>query len=216
MRGLFPFLAGTLLLAVFSISHAEVKTFKTVQGDEKNLVEFVSQATLETVMGHTSNVTGSVDFDPADLAAAKSATFTVDLRTLDTGIALRNKHMRDQFLHTALNPMAVFTLGRVVSTDKPALASGETAHVTVEGELKINSVSKSCQIPLTLTYRNSDPESVERLYGGKGDILIVQGTWTVKLADHGIKRPEMLFMRLSEEQKLTVSLAATDIPPEKK
>ena len=34
----------------------------------------------------------------------------------------------------------------------------------------------------------------------------------VRLADHEISRPEFLFMRLAEAQKVTVSFAVTDAP----
>jgi len=202
-----------LVLIVGTAAMAEVKTFQTVPNDAKNSVEFVSDATMERIVGRTSNIAGSLNVDVNDLMATKVGNFTVDLRTIDTGIAMRNGHLRDKYLHTEKNPNATFTLTKFVSSDKTGLKSGETAKTVAEGELSINGVSKTYQIPLTLTYSITNPEAQQRLYGSTGDILVASGHWTVKLADHQVERPQMLMMRIAEDQEISVGFALTDVLP---
>ena len=83
---------------------AEAKMFRTVAKDPKNVIQFTSQATLETVVGKTSVVTGHVDLNLDSVAATTDGGFSVDLNTLDTGIGMRNNDMRKDFLETAKFP----------------------------------------------------------------------------------------------------------------
>jgi hypothetical protein len=78
-------------------------------------------------------------------------------------------------------------------------------------------VTKTYQIPIALTYTPSasSPEAAQRLYGGKGELVNVTAEWSVRLADHGIIRPSFLFMRLAEEQHVSVAFALTDILPKR-
>jgi polyisoprenoid-binding protein YceI len=192
---------------------AEVKTFKTVPGDVKNVVEFTSDAPMEKIVGKTPDITGTLELNPDDLMSAAAGSFTVDLRTLDTGINMRNQHMRENHLETDKFPDAAFTLTRFISSDKTSLVPGETAKVVAEGEFKIHGIGKSYQIPAKIYYAKSDKSTEGRLGGSKGDLLSVNAEFTVKLADHQIKRPELLFMKLAEEQKIEVSFAMTNMVP---
>lgn len=212
MRNLiFPVFA--LILAAFGTAQSEVKTFKTLPNDAKNVVEFTSDAPMEKIVGKTSSIAGAIDIDVHDLASASKAHFEVDLNTLDTGIGLRNQHMRENHLETEKFPTATFTLARFVSSDKKGIGPGETANVVAEGEFKIHGVGKTYQIPVKLYYAVSDKATQTRLGGSMGALLNASAEFTVKLADHEIKRPELLFMKLAPEQKIEVNFAMTDVLP---
>jgi polyisoprenoid-binding protein YceI len=193
-------LGGTLLILGQAVAQAEIKTFRTAPRDTRNLVQFISDAPMEKVVGKTHDVTGTLDLNLAEVAATTSGTFEVDLRTLDTGIGLRNKHMRKDHLETDKFPKATFTLQRFVSADRPTLGPGETANVVAEGELALHGVTKVYQVPVRLTYEQSGQ-------------VTVSAAFVVKLADHQIRRPELLFMRLAEEQNVEVSFSMTDLAP---
>ena len=211
MRVMMGFLITGLLLSGSVL--AEVKTFKTVPGDAKNVIEFTSDAPMEKIVGKTSNIAGTLDLNLAELPATTNGTFTVDLKTLDTGIGLRNEHMRDNHLETGEFPDATFTLTRLISSDKTALLPGETANAVAEGEFTIHGVNKVYQIPVKLYYAKTNKAAESRLGGSKGDLLSVSAEFTVKLSDHQIKRPELLFLKLADDQKIEVSFAMTDALP---
>ena len=193
---------------------AQPRTLRTIPNDDKNVVQFVSEATLERIVGRTADIRGSVELNSSQLMATTEGKFTVDLRTIDTGIGLRNQHMRENHLDTDEFPEATFTLQKVISANREELLPGESVTMLVEGDFAIHGINKTYQIPLTLTYYpNATAEAGRRLYGGTGDLVEVVGEWTVKLADHNISRPEFLFMRLAEEQIVSVAFALTDVPP---
>ena len=206
-------LSGAVLILGQTVARAEVKSFKTVPNDTRNVVQFTSDAPVEKVVGKTHDITGTLELNLADLAATTGGTFEADLRTLDTGIGLRNQHMRENHLETGKYPKATFTLQRFLSADRTTLEPGETANVVAEGELSVHGVSKVYKISVQLRYAQSDQATKNRLGGNNGDMVAVSAAFVVKLADHGIRRPELLFMRLSGEQNVEVSFAMTDLAP---
>ena len=91
-----------------------------IQSGKPNLVRFQSKAALEDFDGKTRKVTGTLVVDPDDLGDSLQVQVEVDLASLDTGISLRNKHMRENHLETEKYPSAVFRGGKI----RP-LANGE-------------------------------------------------------------------------------------------
>ena len=184
--------------------------FHTVSKDEKNVVQFTSEATMEKIIGRTSAVSGSVELNLENLAATTTGSFAVELETLDTGLALRNQHMRENHLETKRHPQAVFTLKRLENPSKANRSTGDEVTATAVGDLSLHGITKEYAVPLTLRYLAAGGEAEKRLSGGKGNLLYVTANWSIKLDDHQIKRPEFLFLRLSPEQKIDLSVALTD------
>jgi polyisoprenoid-binding protein YceI len=214
-----PFAFETFTVLVITVgtlpSIAETRTFRTVPNDDKNIVQFVSNATLERIIGRTSAISGSIDLNLEDVSAATKGNFEVDLRTVDTGIAMRNQDMRTNYLETDRFPTAKFRLTKIVSAEAKELLPGQTVNIVAEGEFTVHGTGKVYQVPITLTYlpASSDPQTSERLPGGGGDLISVTAEWSLKLADHGIMRPSFLFMRLAEEQVISVAFVLTDKIP---
>src|SRR5690606_23312653 len=86
---------------------ASAARYEIVPGDP-NEVTFVSKAPLETFDGSTKQIRGRIEIDPQALGDSITVEVSVDLASLDTGIELRNQHMRENHLHTEKHPEAVF------------------------------------------------------------------------------------------------------------
>lgn len=164
----------------------------------KNAVIFNSNAPIELIEGHTDKLKGSISIDE-DLNFNKdfSAEFNVDLASIDTGIALRNEHMRDNFLQTAKFPEAVFKVSKVTG-DHEAFAQGKPVSVIADGSVTIHGVTLEQKIPVTVTLKrkNSKPS------------LTFTGKFPVKLEDYKIQRPEVVFQKLADTVFVTVSATA--------
>jgi polyisoprenoid-binding protein YceI len=156
----------------------------------KNRVEFHSKATLESFSGKAKSITAELDVDPEKPMAARGKV-TVDLRTLDTGIDLRNKHMRENHLHTDSFPSAVFTLDSI-SGNGELSADGPTP-LAIHGQMTIHGVTKSVTTPATLSAA-----------GTRG--MRIQTEFPLKITEYGIPRPEFLFLKLAEEVRIIVDL----------
>ena len=103
-----------LLLLAAPRALAAPQTFTVATGDEACEVKFTSKAAMESFDGKTRMISGRVTLDPAALGDSLVIAMDVDMTTLDTGIALRNRHMRENHLHTEQFPTATFAGAKIV------------------------------------------------------------------------------------------------------
>ena len=149
---------------------------------ENGSVEFLSKAPLNEFTGKSSNLNGLVDLDKNLL------DFYVDLNTLNTGIGLRDRHMRENYLETKKYPYAEFT-GKISTI--PPLERGQSKPVTAKGKFTIHGVEKEIEVPGKLTAL-SDTE------------LQLDASFRVLLGDYKIDIPKVVFYELAEEQEVSI------------
>lgn len=166
-----------LLFLYFITTVGQAQTYLTESGN----VNFLSKASLNEFNGESDKLNGLIDLDQNLL------DFYVDLNTLDTGIGLRNKHMRDNYLETKEYPFAEFT-GKMSSV--PTLNSGTKIPVTAIGTFKIHGVERQIEVKGTLS-KNA-----------KGE-LELEGGFNVFLSDYNIEIPKLVFYELAEKQVIT-------------
>ena len=163
----------------------------------KNRAEFQSKATLESFGGKSKQIAAEFELDPATLAATRG-TVTVDLRSLDTGIELRNKHMRENHLHTDSFPTAVFVLDSVRGNN--TLEPTGPTELMVYGSMTMHGTSHAIAASGTVQT------------GAKSGTVRLQTEFPLKITDYGIPRPEFLFLKLAEEVKIIVDLTVEPAP----
>jgi len=210
---LFVALAVASALSV-SANMGFAKDIAFVVDDPKgrDVVSFNSDAPLELIVGTTHKIKGRIVMDDSLDFSKKpfTATFDVDLSSIDTGIPLRNEHMRDNFLETAKYPKAVFSVVSVAG--KPTvLKDGETVKVDAVGEFKLHGKSVSKKIPVEVTLRNNCKTTQEKY--ANCDLIQIKSKFPVAFKDHDIKRPEIVFQKLSDTVIVSVSATARyDLP----
>ncbi|HSW31185.1 MAG TPA: YceI family protein [Longimicrobiales bacterium] len=165
-----------------------------------NLVRFISRASVEEFEGVTERIDGYVRLDATTLTSGSAGGATeiwleVDLASLDTGIGLRNRHMRDRYLETAKYPYATFRGTVVRSEADPARAY----RITARGTLTIHGVAQ----PRDLTCR------VEP----RGPGYRAQCAFEVLLSDHQIEIPKVMFLKLANEISLELDFVVTPAGP---
>ncbi|MHB1193561.1 MAG: YceI family protein [Longimicrobiales bacterium] len=165
-----------------------------------NLVRFISRASVEEFEGVTERIDGYVRLDAATLTPGTAGGATeiwleVDLASLDTGIGLRNRHMRDRYLETAKHPFATFR-GTIMSS----VADPAGAHrVTARGTLTLHGVAR----PRDLTCR------VEPRGPGYRALCAFE----VLLSDHEIEIPKVMFLKLANEISLELDFVVRPAGP---
>jgi polyisoprenoid-binding protein YceI len=187
--------ASLLLFLLLSPSRTEAQSY-LVELARENRVTFISKAPLEDFQGVTHRVDGVVYLEGEGLEGATDLDasrfhFEVDLTSLDTGIGLRNRHMRDRFLETDRFPFATFT-GRVLSLEA---VDSQSFRVVAAGDLSIHGVTRRREIECGVHLE--DDATTQRARD-----LRVRCLFRVALADHDIPIPRLLFMRISEEVEL--------------
>jgi len=202
----------TLLIALsFSALSAETVPFYVNGHQENDAVTFISEATLETIEGKTSEIRGFVTIDPTDATIDPQAEFAVDLTSLKTGIDMRDTHMRENHLKTEKFPEAVFVLRKVTAGEGGDLTDGQPKQMTLEGDFTIHGITRPITMDASVTFMAESETTRQKM---PGDILHIVIQFEVALADYEIKRPKFLFMKLSETQVVDIDIYASTGSPE--
>lgn len=117
----------------------------------------------------------------------------VPLAMLDTGISLRNTHMREKYLETAKYPNAELTLP---SSAVKRPSAGATAPLKAQGTLLLHGVTK--------------PIAIEYTAHPQGNTYTVEGAAQLKLDDYGIKAPSYLGVTVKQDITIHVSFTAIE------
>lgn len=171
-------LFGIIVLLVLSSNTSYSQEFTT----DKGSVTFLSKASLNEFTGESEKLQGLVDLDKNLL------DFYIDLNTLKTGIGLRDRHMRENYLETQKFPYAEFT-GKIAGG--PELKVGETRRVKAIGKFKIHGVERNIEVPGTIKRINDST-------------LELEAEFKLLLGDYKIDIPKVMFYELSEEQTVTI------------
>jgi polyisoprenoid-binding protein YceI len=174
-----------LMLCGFAASAQTVEYH--VDAKAKNVVKFISDAPIEDFEGVTSKIDGYLKHSGSSLSESSDLYFEVDLRTLDTGIGLRNRHMREEYLHTDKYPYAKFS-----GTISNVRDAGSNSTANVKGTMDIHGVKKTMEVSATLSPTSSG--------------LRAKVSFIVKLTDHNIEVPKFMFLKISEDMKLELDV----------
>jgi polyisoprenoid-binding protein YceI len=183
-----------------AVAHA--REFLVSPGGESKVV-FVSRAAMEKFEGKTSRLTGRIVVNPDSVGDSVSVHFEVDMTSLDTGIAMRNKHMRENHLDTDKFPKATFDGAAVKGPAGAKLEAGKPVVLDVEGSFTLHGVTRRIGISVEATHTPK---------GGAGGRIAFRTTFPVVLSDYEISRPQFLFLKLAESQQVRVSGVAVAGP----
>lgn len=195
------FLAMSVALAVLAVwapTQAATARWQVKPGDGTR-VEFVSKAPMETFTGRTKQVGGACTCDIARLSGDITLELAVDMATFDTGLSKRNQHMRENHLHTDRFPKAWLRGGVLKANAASDLPVGGAVSVEFSGELELHGIRRPVVVPLELSRPTEGT-------------ITVRGEFPILLADYGIPRPQMLLMKLAEEQRVRVSITLERTP----
>lgn len=170
------------------VSFPSVGQEYNVDLERENQVRFLSDAPIEDFEGVTERIDGYLfltrDEDGNANPTVSEFYFEVDLASLDTGIGLRNRHMRDNYLETDEYPYAEFS-GRVVQLRE------ETAgrfRVLTRGAFSVHGIERERDIECLA-------ESLE-----EGVRVICD--FEVRLSDHDIDIPRLMFLKINEVMRV--------------
>lgn len=197
-----------LILALITLQSVNAKPLDFKVDDERNNVSFTSDAPIELIVGRTPKIIGMITIDDSlDLnKLTPKVSFEVDLASIDTGIPLRNEHMRDNFLETKKYPKAVFKVKQITAESPGKLTDGKLLKLIAKGDFSIHGVTVTKAIPIKVTYFKEGDLTHNRFE--HGDVIRIQSTFEVPLAEHKIKRPEVIFQKLTDTVVITIDAYA--------
>ena len=190
------FLAAMAIAAVPTGVLADAKTYSLDPGHTE--VRFVwNHAGVSDQGARWDKVEGTVNFDPADLAAT-TVEVTIDPNSLNTGVEALNKHMKSgDMFDVAKFPAISFTSSSVVQT------GNQNAQIT--GDLKIKDVTIPLVLDVELVHMGEHPLGPFVDYY-KGDWIGVRATGRLLRSEAGVGygaplTSDMIRLEISSELK---------------
>lgn len=137
-----------------------------------------------TVSGTFKGLKGAIHFEPGNLATASIAV-TVDARTVNSGIDMRDNHLKkEEFFYVDSFPTLSFKSTKVT-------ASTKEGYLFLFGDLRIKNVTKAISFPF------------QAVPNGNGYTLI--GNFSINRRDFGVGGSSI---SMSDEVKITLKVAA--------
>jgi polyisoprenoid-binding protein YceI len=139
----------------------------------------------------TSSVSGQLAVDPAQ-PSRLTGEIAVDLKTLDTGISLRNTHMRDHYLEVGSGEaFERAVLSEIVLKGDAATVTGATAFT---GTLLVHGTKKPVSGQARITRAGAD--------------VRVAASFPVNLPDFGIPEPRYLGVGVKDQVQVKVKFGS--------
>jgi polyisoprenoid-binding protein YceI len=167
------------------LAQAQEKTFTLDPAQTK--VNFTVDSTLHTVHGDFRLKRGSIQFDNATGQAG--GEIVVDSASGESGSDGRDKKMHKDILESPKYSDIVFTPQHIKGT----VAAEGKSQIEVEGTLTMHGKSKPATMPLEVQLQRSAGT--------------VDGSFTVKYQEWGMKNPSTFILRVSDKVAIHVHAA---------
>lgn len=167
-----------LIISLFNFAHAKPVKIS----DCKISFKTIGQPVLVSIEGKSGTpCEGSLDLEEKDF---KAAIITMELNQLDTGIPLRNKHLRENYLHTDKFPVSTLTELKPEDAAEQ-LAGTKKGSSTFTAMLEIHGQKKS----------------IEGKYEVK-DGNKFEGNFKIDLPNFGVNRPSFMGVKVVDKVQI--------------
>ncbi len=177
----------TVLFTLVSIANAATQSLSAKGGEVEILA--VGKPSFIKIRGKGDPPQGQVDVQDAKV----TGTFEFDLKSLDTGIGLRNEHMRDKYLQVNEHPKAKLQIEKVELKDGWSLAKPAIKSAPFSGQLTLHGVTK----PVSGTVSVSEAKAVEAAF-------------KIKLSDFAIDIPKYMGITVADDVEVAVKIAGLE------
>jgi polyisoprenoid-binding protein YceI len=196
---LFKFVCAISCLSLSTLSSASDSSAakaQLLQADytsASGTVEFRASGHPSTlhVTGKGAGPVGSFSIK-RDIVTGK---LSFDLNTLDTGIALRDEHMKTKYLEVGQYPQAELKISELKLSQPLSPQSTSLSAVPFQGTLKLHGVEKP--VIGTVDLKTTAP-----------GILQTGASFALKLSDYGINIPKYAGITIADDVQITVNSAA--------
>lgn len=163
-------------------AHAATTAFDFKDPKGVNNVTFHLDAPLESISGTASGVSGTVNFDPANVAAT-TGKIIVATESLTLPNPLMKEHLvSDKWLNAKANPEISFEVKSVSDIE----TKGNVTEADLTGTFTLNGVSKEITVEAKFTYLAG--KLGDRTMGKvQGDLLVIRADFDIKRSDYHIQ-----------------------------
>lgn len=193
-----PVLLATFVVGLASQAAAADYDFEDPKG--VNNISFTLDATLESVSGTATGISGTVAYDHTN-PAATSGSIAVASESLHVGNPKMKEHLHSAgWVNVGEFPEIVFELASL----HDVVTEGNKTEAIAKGTLTLKGVTKTIEAPVSLTYLEG--YLAKRFPKKEGDLLVLRSTFSISRKDFGIK-PGKVEDKIADEIVLSLSIA---------
>lgn len=194
-----------------SMGNQTGQVFSVEDPMSRNTVAFKSTAPLEDIVGTSNQISGQLVFDPTNPANGGHGELIVPIKSLNTGIPLRDEHLAGtDWLNADRNPNITFKIVELKNVkDIKSTADAKTFDVTAVGDFSLNGKTQRISVPARITYLKENEMTKQKM---PGNLLAARATFEVALADFGIIGPKgmnLIGSKVGERVEIDLSLVAS-------
>jgi polyisoprenoid-binding protein YceI len=156
--------------------HASAQKFVS----EQSAITFFSSAALEDITAKNEKSTSIINLATAEIA------FSVPIKSFQFEKQLMQQHFNERYMESDKYPKATFA-GKIEGLQSN---SSSPQQVKAIGKLTIHGVTRDVAIPGTIEVTSSN--------------VIIKTKFIVKLADHKIEIPKLLWQNIAEQVEVTI------------
>jgi polyisoprenoid-binding protein YceI len=155
----------------------------------RNSVTFKSEAPLEDIVGTSGEISGQIWFDPQNPKAGGKGKLVVPVASLNTGIPLRDDHLRGaDWLDADRYPNIELTIDRADNVKKvKSTTAADTYDLTLYGTFFLHGQAHPVKFDGRITYLKESEQTKQRL---PGDLLAARASFSVPLKDYNVTGPQ--------------------------
>lgn len=201
-------------LALIIINTIQAQSFKTdiknpskfIFSDkiEGNQITFSSSTPLEDFTGSASSISGEVSFNQADFSKSLKGTFTVKVKSINTGIGLRNKHLQSKdWLNEPKFPDISFELKSI--TDLKQISDNKLSFKAI-GTFTLKGKQKEIVADVESVLLAENEQTKKR---AAGDLLGLTAKFVINLSDFGVNN-NLVGNKVAEKIDVNVNLIGSN------
>lgn len=201
---LFFFFFSSLFAQGFKVKSSGSQTFNFEDKNGRNQVTFFSATPVEDITGTANGITGTVTFDIADFAKTLKGSIAVKVSSMNTGIELRNQHLRGaNWLNAEKYPEIIFTIKQVSGLKQ----SGDNKlEFKVKGDFTLHGVTKEISADAEATYLEESEQTKKR---APGDLLGIRAKFNIKLSEFGVNN-QLIGNKVAENIEVSVNVVGSN------
>ncbi len=187
------------------------RVYYTINGRDRQIyVE--SDAPLEKIKGQSNAVIGYAVVSPKHPGEIVAGEWHLPVRSINTGIELRNEHMASKaWLDADAFPDVIVQIRETKDIKPVKQTPAFTSYsATLVGDLTLHGVTHTVSVPNSTIIVMKESPATQKV--AKGDLLAIKSKFSVKLADYGVSHP-VIGTKVAGTVDLNVSLFLSSNPP---
>ena len=188
----------------FKVKAAGNQTFNFSDDGGRNQITFFSKTPLEDITGTANSISGNISFDVTNFAKTVKGKIAVKVASMNTGIELRNNHMKSaNWLDEKKFPEISFTLK---SVDQLKQSADNKLEFRGKGDFTLHGITKEISADVDITYLDENEQTRKR---AQGDLLGMRAKFKINLSDFDIDN-SVVGNKVSENIEISVNIVGSN------